>query len=593
MCGIIGYIGKSNAIEVLNFGLKQLEYRGYDSAGISFFENNKLTTIKKAGTVDKLFVNIKNKICHVGIGHTRWATHGKPIDENSHPHTSCRGKVSLVHNGIIENYLELKEKYLKNTPLKSETDTEVVVNLIENFLIAEKNKKNAILKTMKLLKGSYALGILFDDEQHRIYFAKNKSPLLIGCGEKENFLSSDLLGFANKTNKYILLENEQMGWISTKSINIFNIYGKKVSYLINIAKDYCYNSNKGNYKYYMLKEIYEIPDCMEKIGKVYGANKSPLLQFDKNFIKKYNRIWLIGCGTSYHACLAGEKFFNQIGFDASCRIASEFVYCPPKIDCKTLCIFLSQSGETADTLSAMNISHELGATTITLTNVTTSQLAINCDYVLPLCSGPEIAVASTKAYNSQLCVLKILTEYFDKHDLKIATNWIKNCKNAIDFKKLETEINPIVKELLKTKTVFLCGKNFDYVTSLESALKIKEISYINAQGISSGELKHGTIALVDDKTLVFSFLTQEDLFDKTLNIVNQTKARGAKIVAVTNIKNKNLNNFDYVVNLPKMRKELSPIISILPMQLLAYKTTVALGYDPDKPRNLAKSVTVE
>ena len=593
MCGIIGYAGNNNAIERLHIGLKKLEYRGYDSAGISFFVDKNLKTIKKVGSVDNLFENIKYENIKLGIGHTRWATHGKPSTKNSHPHQSQHKKVCLVHNGIIENYIELKNKYLTDIKLKSETDTEIVCNLIEKFLMQQNDKLSAINSATKLLKGSYALAILFDDEPEKIYFAKNKSPLLVGIGKDENFISSDILGFCNYTNKYISIKDKEFGYITQNFVKIFDENGKILRKRIKPVINQVNNIEKDDYPFYMLKEINEIPTCLKNIAKLYQSNDSPLKKLKKLRDNQIKRIWLVACGTSYHACLVGEKYLKNFGFDATSEIASEFVYSLPKLSKDTLCIFVSQSGETADTISAINMAKQKKCITLGITNVKTSQIANICDYVLPLCSGPEIAVASTKAYNCQIAVFYILANFFGKKNIKDTIKTIENISNIIDVKNFEEQIKPLSKQIINSKNIFMCGKNFDYITGLESALKLKEISYINTQGIASGEFKHGTLALVDNKTIVFAFLTEENLFDKTLNIVNQTKSRGAKIVAVSNIKNKNFSNFDYVINLPKIENYLSPIISVIPMQLLAYHTTVLLGYNPDKPRNLAKSVTVE
>ena len=593
MCGIIGCISKNkNVIEKLKVGLKKLEYRGYDSAGISFFEKGKIKTIKKVGSVDNLFDDIK-KNADIGIGHTRWATHGKPCTANSHPHQSKNKKVCLVHNGIIENYIELKNTYLKNIKLKSQTDTEIACNLIELFLSKKNDKLFAINQATKLIKGSFAFAILFDDEPDKIYFAKNKSPLLIGISKTENYISSDILGFCNSIKKYVIIENGQIGYLTQNKVKIYDKSLNEINYQIKPVRKSLSDAEKQCYEYYMLKEINEIKSRLEFIDNLYQSRKSPLNQLAMLKNKSINRIWLVGCGTSFHACLVAEKFLKNFGFDATSQIASEFIYSPPILHKDVLCIFVSQSGETADTISAINVAKQNGTKTLGITNVSTSQIASMCDFVLPICSGPEIAVASTKAYNCQIAVLYLLANFLGGQDINVATKNIKNISKLIDIPKFEKQIEPLIKDIIEAKNVFLCGKNFDYVTSLESALKLKEITYINTQGIASGELKHGTIALVDNKTVVFAFATDPDLFEKTINIANQTKARGAKIVAITNTKNKNLSQFDYVINLPTVEKELSPIVSIIPMQLLAYHTTLALGYNPDKPRNLAKSVTVE
>ena len=352
-------------------------------------------------------------------------------------------------------------------------------------------------------------------------------------------------------------------------------------------------TTKGNYQHFMLKEIHQIPECLKKISEIYSDEYSPLLKIDKNYLKNIKKICLVACGTSYHACLCGEKYLRKLGFDAASEIASEFGCSPPKLTKNTLCIFVSQSGETADTISAIKIAKHKKAKTLSITNVETSQIAKLCDYNLPICSDAEIAVASTKAYNCQIAVLMLFAYYFKQKYTKTLAKSLKNLAKQINIENFQKQTIPLVNEVSNSKNIFICGKNFDYISALESALKLKEITYINCQGIASGEFKHGTIALVDETTIVFAFLTEKNLYKKTINIVNQTKARGAKIVAITNCKNDNLTEFDYVITLPKIKEKFSPLISIIPMQLLAYFTATKLGYNPDKPRNLAKSVTVE
>ena len=592
MCGIIGYVGKNDAIKNLKNGLKKLEYRGYDSAGIAFFDDKELKIIKSVGKVENLFSKFKFKNSNIGIGHTRWATNGKADIKNCHPHQSEGKKVCLVHNGIIENAETLKTKFLTNIKFKSQTDTEVICNLIEYFLSKNNDKIYAIQSATKLLRGSYSLAILFGDEPEKIYFAKNKSPLLIGIGQKQNFIASDILGFANKTNKYIVLKDNQIGWISKSAIAIFE-KNSQIEPKFQVFDKTINETTKGNFQHYMLKEINQIPECLNEISRIYSKECSPFFKIDKDYLKNIEKICLVACGTSFHACLCGEKYFRKLGFDAFSEIASEFVYSPPKLTKNTLYIFVSQSGETADTISAIKTVKQKSVKTIAITNVETSQIAKLCDYNLPIFSGPEIAVASTKAYNCQIAVLLLFANFLKQNDIIYLAQSIQKAAKHIDIKSFTRQIMPIVNIISNSKNVFICGKNFDYITALESALKIKEITYINCQGIASGEFKHGTIALVDENTTIFALLTEKNLYKKTINIVNQTKARGAKIVAITNCKNDNFSKFDYVIKTPKTKEILSPLVSIVPMQLLAYFTAIKLGYNPDKPRNLAKSVTVE
>ena len=668
MCGIVGYVGNKNAVDVMHGGLLKLEYRGYDSAGISYFDKAKICTRKSAGTVENLFDHIEKNLCsNIAIGHTRWATHGKANDQNSHPHVSEKGKVSLVHNGIIENYLDLKNEFLSGTQLKSETDTEVVANVLEKILIETNDKIIAISKLVKLLKGSYALAILFDDDDKNIYFTKNISPLMIGSSENGNYISSDILGFCEEATKYLEVKNLQIGKISAKNIEIFDKNGKKIDFLLKFFSKNQNSSDKEGYPHFMLKEINEVPKVIKNACNLYlsglanlidfdqknnisNFEASPFLKFKNGYFDNIKKIKLIACGTSYHASKVGELLFKSIGYNASSEIASEFIYSPQVFSRDTLCIFISQSGETADTLTAINIAKKHKLKTIGITNVETSTITKLCDYILPLVCGAEIAVASTKAYNSQLCVLQMFAAYLKflkttkqnialcdtSHKNKIKNDEMKNytnlnevtnytkSKNLIKNQQIESiiyeknikklqksikklqnitkkinilsfdnQIKDILQNVVLAKKILMVGKNFDYVLAMESALKLKEISYLSTEAYPSGELKHGTIALVDESTLVFAFVTEKKLVDKTMNVIKQTMARGAKIVLVTPFENLIDDSITNYILLPKIEEEFYPIISIIPMQLLAYRVSVTLGNNPDKPRNLAKSVTVE
>ena len=636
MCGIVGFAGINDVPLKLFEGLKKLEYRGYDSAGISFFDNNKkLITIKSVGATE----NLKNLIdgysaktdtknCTVGIGHTRWATHGKASDVNSHPHLSEQKIVTIVHNGIIENYLDLKKTYLSNTKFLSKTDTEVVANLLEKNFLETHNELIAIKQTMNMLKGSYAFAIMFNEKPNNIYFAKRISPLLIGIGNNKNCLSSDILGFCNSASKFIDIKDNWLGYINKSEIHIFDKKLKEMSVEPKSLSVNQMNVDLNGYPHFMLKEICEIKSAIVNTASLYLSDNSPLMNiFNKkidcmsknmHLAKKFDifenikRVHLIACGTSYHASTIGEKWLREIGLDATSNIASEFIYTKQAIDKNTLCIFVSQSGETADTLTSIKLAKKMKAKTLGITNVETSSITKLCDIIMPIKCGQEIAVASTKAYNGQLCALFILAEFLKQYKkmdkiiidknikkLEIVQNfkkiWQKNVKklqniaNFIDISQFEDEINPFVKYVLNARNIFMVGKNYDYSLAMESALKLKEITYISAEAYASGELKHGTISLVDNNTLVFAFATQTKLIDKTMNIIKQTESRGAKTIIVTPFKIESKN----VIRLPKINEKFYPIISIIPMQLLAYKVSTTLGNNPDKPRNLAKSVTVE
>lgn len=659
MCGIVGYVGNENTVDKLHKGLKSLEYRGYDSAGIAFFCEKSLKIIKSVGCVDCLFEKVyaqkcKDKSIGAGIGHTRWATHGKASENNSHPHQSEQKRVCIVHNGIIENYLEIKEKLLQGVKFKSETDTEVVANLIENKLFeVEKmqisNPNNALssescnLKAMQIalqqLKGSFALGILFLDDPGRIYFAKQTSPLLIGISGNGKFLASDILGFDNTATEFVEIFDGQFGYISKDKIHIFDKTGKMVNFSPKTLHENKNNTFLGNFSHYMQKEIFEIPKSIENTANLYLSNKlQNAFKKTKSISRNISRIFLVACGTSFHACKVGELWLRQIGYDATSDVASEFIYSPQILNKNTLCIFVSQSGETADTISAIKLAKKHHAKTIGITNVETSTMAKICDVILPLRCGPEIAVASTKAYNTQICVLKILSEFLKyekqnknstnnekyansktkklfnknkvqstlkiikkvKNNQKNANNWQKSIENLQNFSKnikiasFEKQIKDIVKDVVKAKNIFMVGKNFDSVLAMESALKLKEISYLNTQAYPSGELKHGTISLIDSNSLVFAFATEKKLSSKTMNIAEQVHARGAKVVLVTPFKELANNKSIYkTILLPKLNEKYYPILAIIPMQLLSYNVSIMLGNNPDKPRNLAKSVTVE
>lgn len=595
MCGIIGYVGKQKAIDVLQTGLKSLEYRGYDSAGICILSNGLFKTIKKQGSVDNLFKYVKKEDSDVGIGHTRWATHGAATDANSHPHSGALKKVIIVHNGIIENYKEIAQKYLSGVVFNSNTDTEVVANLIEKNYILLGSKTKAIAESLKAIKGSYALAIIFADDSKNIWFAKNFSPLLIGFGEGENFLSSDILGFIKGAKKYVEIQDRCFGCLSSHSLQIFDASEKSINYTEKFVPTHYNCADKQNYPFYMIKEINEIPSTI--VNTVLHYEKTNCLQkFNGGFWKNINRIKLVACGTSYHACLVGEQLLAKCGYDVSSYIASEFIYAKPLLNKNTLCVFVSQSGETADTIAAAKIAKKQGAKTICITNVLTSTITKICNYVMPIKCGAEIAVASTKAYNGQLTAFYILQSFLQKNE-KNYKKTLKNLKNVakkINIKQTEQQIKPLVKEVLNAKTVFMVGRQMDYITSLESALKLKEITYINCQGYASGELKHGTISLVDGNTLIFAFVTDKTLADKTINVIKQTQSRGAKICVVTQLKTLLTDpDINFKIELPTVNKTAYPLLSVLPLQLLSYHTSVAKGYNPDKPRNLAKSVTVE
>lgn len=598
MCGIIGYIGTRKFMSIAKQGLLNLEYRGYDSAGVAYFENNLVKIKKQKGDVNNLFKNVDLETeTHCGIGHTRWATHGKPADNNSHPHQSEKGYFTIVHNGEIENYNQLKEQYLSGVTFKSNTDSEIVPNLIEFFYLQKRDVLDAIKTCVNLLKGSFALAILFSNEPNVIYYARNKSPLVIGIGDNEKFISSDIIGISDYCKKYAIIDNKSYGIITKSEIFNYSFSGDKRAIEIRQMPKSKFRNGKGEYPHYMLKEINEVPLAIKTTAEYYKKKNNNLEMIPQSFFLNIRQIQIIACGTSYHSGLVGEKYFKEIaGVDSVSKVASEFIYNKEIVDKQTLCIFISQSGETADTLSAIKKAKSLGAKTLGITNVATSSITTLCDYILPLNAGPEIAVASTKAYNCQLTVLLILAYYLQngfKVNKKI-TNQLINTTKLINIDECRKSITPIVNKLSKSANIYMIGRDFDHITCMEGCLKLKEISYIPCEAYPAGELKHGTLALITNGVPVIAVITEEHLIDKTLMIASQIKARGGKVYIFTCFE---LSNYDIsgmeVVRLFKLDDFLQPVFSIVPFQLLAYDVAISLGYDPDRPRNLAKSVTVE
>ncbi|MBP5651047.1 MAG: glutamine--fructose-6-phosphate transaminase (isomerizing) [Clostridia bacterium] len=583
MCGLVGVIGDDNLRDEIFLGLHKLEYRGYDSAGIGYIDGG-ICTIKCVGGVDKLQSithAINSKVC---IAHTRWATHGGPSVINCHPHVSAGKSVCIVHNGIIENCDYLKNKY--NINCVSDTDTEIVATLIEIKYLRTKDKLQSINEVINELKGSFALAILFDGD-NSIYFARNISPLLIGFGKDKMYLCSDVLGMPN-ASKYIDLPNLSYGYITLSDYKVYHNGSIANCNIVDVGIDYT-SASLGDYPHYMLKEIYEIPKVLKDTISYYVKN-TKLVNRIKECVHRINKVVLIACGTSYHACLMGEKFFNEMGYLAYSCIASEFVYDSIPIDKNTLCILVSQSGETADTISALAKCKKAHCKTLCITNVVSSTIAKNCKIVMPIKCGPEIAVASTKAYNAQVLAMYVLQYIFKNKKLSTLHTHINKLIKLLDVSVIEKQSIKYIKHILSAKNIIMIGKNADYVSALEASLKFKEISYISSTALPCGELKHGTLALVDEDTLVIVFDTISKLRDKTSNIISQIKSRGGKILVISNKEN---NAANYMIALPNIKERFLPLVSVIPMQLISYKTCVACGYNPDKPRNLAKSVTVE
>lgn len=613
MCGIVGYIGEKKACPILLTGLTALEYRGYDSAGIASIEDDKICVMKDKGRVANLN-NIRgiNKLSGtIGIAHTRWATHGKPSKENAHPHMDNSETFAVVHNGIIENYTELR-KFLTDNGYKflSQTDTEVIPNLIHYHFSKDTNDdENKFLRSVqsatKDLKGSFAIEVLCNLYPDKMVVVRKDSPLVIGKGLTGYHIASDIPALLEFTRDFYLLDDYEFALIEKNSIKFYNSdlveHSKEIK---NIEWDSS-AAEKNGYEDYMLKEIFEQPTAIrETIGSRLKLGE-PCNFSDINITKEYlstiNKIFIIACGTAMHAGLTGKKFIeNLCNIPVEVDIASEFRYRNPIIDEKTLCIFISQSGETADTIAALKLSKSKGAKTLAVSNVIGSSITREADYTIYTHAGPEIAVASTKAYTSQVVLLGILAIYFAEILESTDSETLENLKKDIfDLpKKIETslktsdEVKKFAKKISKEKDVFFIGRGSDYNVALEGSLKLKEISYIHSEAYASGELKHGPIALIEKGITVISILTDKNLLEKSISNIEEVITRGAKTFIVTNQDIEN-SNFDNVVKIEDTNPLLSPILSVIPLQLLAYYISKDKGLDVDKPRNLAKSVTVE
>ena len=611
MCGIVGYIGEKKAKPILINGLLRLEYRGYDSAGIATIENSGIKNIKNKGRVNELekIDDINSLTGTIGIGHTRWATHGKPSSINSHPHMDNSNKFAVVHNGIIENYANLREflKSRKYTFL-SETDTEVIPNLIHfNYENSkEKGKKRllaAVIDSCKMLKGSYAIEVLCSDFPDNMIVVRKDSPLVIGKGNNESYISSDIPAILSFTKDFYLLNDNEFAFISRNNIDFYDVNSNPINKEIkNITWD-AGAAEKDGYPDFMLKEINEQPKSIrETIGSRLPENSSsviPELDIDKKFLQTINKIFIIACGTAMHAGLAGKNILESLcEIPTEVEAASEFRYRNPIINKNTLCIFISQSGETADTIAALKLAKLKGSKTIAISNVVGSSISREADYTIYTHAGPEIAVASTKAYTAQIVLLAILAINFAE---KLEINKEKHEELKKDILLLPSSLEEVLKNtekiksfaqsIYKEKDVFFIGRGIDYTVAMEGSLKLKEISYIHSEAYPSGELKHGPIALIENGVTVISVLTNRLLVEKSISNIQEVVTRGAKTFIVTN---QELNHdFDEVIEIPKTNILISPILSVVPLQILAYYISKEKGLDVDKPRNLAKSVTVE
>ena len=613
MCGIVGYIGVKKACPILLAGLTRLEYRGYDSAGISTIEKNGLSLMKDKGRVKNLLNldGIDKLEGTIGIAHTRWATHGKPSKENSHPHQDNSKTFSVVHNGIIENYNELKKSLEeKGYTFYSQTDTEVIPNLIHYYFNIDKNNDDlkflrAVRNACLDLKGSFAIEVISKLYPDNMIVVRQDSPLVIGTCEDEKYLSSDIPAILSYTRDFYLLNDLEFVLLTKDSAKF---YDKDLNKIEKHTQTIEWNSSaaeKDGFDDFMLKEIYEQPTAIrETIGAKINLNSKcefDELGFTKAYLSSLNKIYIVACGTAMHAGLSGKNAIEKLcRIPTEVDIASEFRYRDPIIDEKTLCIFISQSGETADTIAALKLSKEKGAKTLAITNVIGSSITREADYSIYTHAGPEIAVASTKAYTSQVMLINILAIYFAEILFGENSNLIKDLKQDIldlpkkieETLKCNEEIKKFAQQIYQEKDVFFLGRGIDETVAKEGSLKLKEISYIHSESYAAGELKHGPIALIENGITVISIMTDENLVKKTVSNIQEVITRGAKTLVVTN-QDIDKNMFDEVITIPKTDCFISPILSVIPLQLLAYYISKEKGLDVDKPRNLAKSVTVE
>lgn len=600
MCGIVGFIGEQDAKEILLKGLEKLEYRGYDSAGIAVQAENGVVVYKEKGRIAKLREIVdENVAASVGIGHTRWATHGVPSKVNAHPHQSTSKRFTLVHNGVIENYELVKKEYLQDVTFVSETDTEVIVQLMEQQVSTGLSVEEAFRNTLSLLHGSYAIGLLDAENPNMIYVAKNKSPLLVGVGDNFNVVASDAMAMLQVTDQFIELMDKEIVIVTKENITIKNLQGETIERAPFTAELDASDIEKGTYPHFMLKEIDEQPLVIRNIIQKYQDENGEieLDQDIRNAILDSDRIYIIACGTSYHAGLVGKQFIEKFAkMPVEVHVASEFSYNMPLLTERPFFIYISQSGETADSRAVLVQTNEMGHKALTITNVPGSTLSREADYTLPLYAGPEIAVASTKAYTAQLAVLSILAADIAKakgevfnfdltHELGLVANaMVQLCDQ-------KEEMDALAKQFLATtRNCFFIGRSVDFYVGLEGALKLKEISYIQAEGFAGGELKHGTIALIENGTPVIALATQEHVNLGIRGNVKEVVARGAN-PCIISMKGLEMEGDSFV--LPAVHEALAPLVAVIPLQLISYYAALHRECDVDKPRNLAKSVTVE
>ena len=608
MCGIVGYTGSQAAAPILLDGLKKLEYRGYDSAGIAVLNDNLIAVSKVTGRIANLCERTadgKNCPGTVGIGHTRWATHGAPTDTNAHPHMSNDGKFAVVHNGIIENYIALREELIqKGYRFESQTDTEVIVHLIEMYYTGV--LKKAVIKTSARLQGSYALGVVCTDEPEKVYVAREASPLILGVGVGENYFASDVTALVSYTRNAIYMDDGEFAEITPDSITVFNPAGQPIEKKISRITWDIQSAEKGGYEHFMLKEIIEQPRAVKATIAPRIKDGEIILdetELTADYLESINKIVITACGSAYYAGCAGKYAIEKLcRIPVQVELASELRYSDPLIDEHTLLIVLSQSGETADTIAAMKECKNRGAKTLAVVNVVGSTIANTADHTLYTWAGPEIAVATTKGYTTQVSVLYLFALYAAKKMNRIDDELYNTLLAALKTlpKKIQEalDMNSAIPTLAKkyhgADSMFFIGRNTDYAIALEGALKMKEISYIHAESYAAGELKHGTIALIEEHQPVIAMCCNESIMEKTMSNIVEVKARGAEVLAVTfNNNQKIVSLADDMIYVPKIETIFTAAVEIVPLQLLAYYVAKENGCDIDKPKNLAKSVTVE
>ncbi|WP_127837527.1 glutamine--fructose-6-phosphate transaminase (isomerizing) [Clostridium prolinivorans] len=608
MCGIVGYVGKKEASPILVSGLSKLEYRGYDSAGVAIIENNKLKVTKCKGRLSNLEAKLNENPIHgmIGIGHTRWATHGEPSDLNSHPHSNGDGTISVVHNGIIENYIALREWLIeKGYKFTSETDTEVIPHLIDYYY--DGNLEKAVMKAASKMEGSYAIGVVSTHEPGKLVAVRKDSPLIVGIGKDEYFIASDIPAILNYTRDIYLLNDKEFVVITKDGVKLLTEDEEEIKKDIYHVTWNADAAEKGGFEHFMIKEIHEQPKAIKDtmssrivLGKPVTLDKITLT---KEQLENINKVYIVACGTAYHAGMVGKYVIEKLArIPVEVDIASEFRYRNPIIDEKSLMIVISQSGETADTLAALREAKNHGARVIAITNVVGSSVSREAEDVLYTWAGPEIAVASTKAYVTQLIALYIIALYFaelketlSKEEIEeLKKEMLKLPEKAEELLKHKEVIQKFASKTYMHKDMFFLGRGLDYAAALEGSLKVKEVSYIHSEAYAAGELKHGPIALVENGTVVISLATQKDLFEKMVSNIKEVKTRGANVLAIAFEENKDIQKtVDSAIYIPKTHDVFSPVLSVIPLQLLSYYIAVQKGCDVDKPRNLAKSVTVE